>query len=76
VPINYIAASGKDIADIVNRIENVVEGEANVHVSVSCIIVACLAQNPSISPEQLQNCVKGVSEYMAANLFDTPEAVN
>lgn len=68
--INYIQASGKDIAELVDRIEEVVEGAPNIHVSIACIVVAALAQNPEIAPEKLQECVKGVSEYLAAFLFD------
>ena len=68
--INYVQASGKDIADLVDRIEDVVEGHSNVHVSIASLVVAILAQNPEVSPEKLQECVKGVSEYLAACLFD------
>jgi hypothetical protein len=78
MPINYVSASGKDIADLVDKIEDVVEGTSNLHVSIACIVVAALAQNPEIPPDRLQDVVKGVSEYMAASLFDESEigAVN
>ena len=78
MPISYVQASGKDIADLVDRIEDVVEGVPNIHLSIACIVVAALAQNPQINPDRLQECVKGVSEYLAACLFDesTMGAVN
>jgi hypothetical protein len=70
VPINYVAASGKDIAELVDKIETVVEGTSNVHVSIACIVVATLAQDPDVAPDRLQQIVRGVSEYMAASLFN------
>lgn len=70
MPINYFQASGKEVAELVDKVESVVEGQPNIHVSIACIIVACLAQNPEVAPEQLQNIVKGISEYMAASLFN------
>lgn len=70
MPINYVQASGKDIAELVDRIEDVIEGQPNIHVSIACIVVATLAQNPEIAPEKLQEVVKSISELMAASLFD------
>jgi hypothetical protein len=64
--VNYIKATPADIGRIVDRIENVVEGEQNTHVSIACIIVAILAQKPESEGEELAELVKGVSEYMAA----------
>lgn len=70
MPINYVQASGADVAEVVNVIEDAVEGYANLHVSVACLVVAILAQNPDVEANKLQKMVKGLSEYMAANLFD------
>jgi hypothetical protein len=74
MPVNYVQASGKDIAELVDRIETAVEGTPDIHVSIACIVVAALAQNPDVSPAKLQECVKSVSEYMAASLFDESPA--
>ena len=71
MPINYVVASGKDIADLVDRIEDVVAGYPNVAVAAACIVVAALSQNPDVSPDTLQNIVKSVSELMTATLFGT-----
>jgi hypothetical protein len=68
--ITYISASGKDIARIVEKIEDVVVGEQNVNVALGCLVVAVLVQKPEIAPAQLQEIVKGASEWLASNLYD------
>lgn len=70
MPINYVQANGKDVAALVDRIEDTIEGEPNIYVCIACFIVAALSQNPNITPERLQDVVKGLSEYMSASLFD------
>jgi hypothetical protein len=76
--ISYVQASGKDIADLVDKIEDVVDGYTSVHVSIAAIVVSILAQKPDVAPDKLQEAVKGVSEYLAASLFnESPtQAVN
>lgn len=68
--IQYIKASGKEIVEITDRIEHAVNGYPSAHVSMACIIIAVMAQKPDVAPETLQDCVKGVSEWIAACLFD------
>lgn len=74
--INYFQASGKEVAELVDKIETVVDGESNVIVSIACIVVATLSQNPEVAPDTLQSIVKGVSEYIAASVFNTSKVVN
>lgn len=66
--ITYIKADGSDIKRLVDKIENVIDGEHITHVSIACLVVAILAQRPDIDPDEMQETVKGVSEYMAACL--------
>jgi hypothetical protein len=75
--LSYVAASGKDVADMVAEIEEVVQGKSNVLVSISCLVVATLAQNPDVAPDKLQEVVKSLSEQLSATLFDaSPGMVN
>lgn len=67
--VNYVQASGRDIADLVEKIEDAVEGSPNIAVAAACIVVAALSQNPDIAPARLQYIVKAVSELMATTLF-------
>lgn len=66
--ITYIKVGGSDVQRIVDKIEDVIEHEDNTHVSIACIVLAIVAQEPDIEPEQLVEAVKGVSEYLAAYL--------
>ena len=72
--LNYVQTSGQDVANIVDSIEDVVEGIPNILVTTACLVVAVLAQNPEISPERLQDVVKGLSEYIAVSVFDVKES--
>ena len=70
MPINYTQVHGADIAEVVSLVEDTVEGYPNIIVSTACLVVAILAQNPDVEANKLQRMVMGLSEYMAANLFD------
>jgi hypothetical protein len=70
MPVNYIEISGKEVAELVARIEDTVEGYPNPAVMMACICVAALAQNPEISPSKLQECVQATSELLASTLLD------
>jgi hypothetical protein len=70
MPANYVTVSGKDISDLVDQIEDVVDGHPSMNVAISCFVVAILSQNPEVDPETLQTCVKGLSEYVSASLFN------
>lgn len=73
---DYVYVSGKDIAELVDQIDGVVEGVPNVHVTTACLVVAILAQQPDIAPDKLQECVKGASEFIAAVLFGKTGEMN
>ena len=75
--ITYAKINGGDIQRLVDKIEDTVEGEHRLHVSLACLIVAIMAQKPDIDSEELQETVKVASEYLAASLFaDTNGSVN
>jgi hypothetical protein len=77
VKLSYVQINSKELLELVSIIEEAMSGYPNVHVSVACLVVAILAQNPSIAPETLQTCVKGLSEYMTTSIFGVKEgAVN
>lgn len=66
--VSYVKAAPAEISRIVNRIEDVIDGEQNVNVSIACVVVAIMAQKPDIDPEILPQIVKDVSEYLTAYL--------
>lgn len=74
--ISYTRTSGKDIAELVDNIEKVVDGHPSAHVSVSCMIVAILAQKPTVTKEVLQEAVKGVSDWLSMYLTETSPTIN
>jgi hypothetical protein len=65
---HYFKVSPNDVSRLVDKIEDVIEGEDNVHVSVACLVIAILAQKRDLDPEELPDIVKGVSEYLIARL--------
>ena len=68
MPVNYVEASGKDVAEIVALIEDAVEGYPNFVVAMACIAVAILSQNQEVAPDQMRDIVQGATEYIAASL--------
>lgn len=74
--ISYTRTSGKDIAELVDAIENVVNGHPSSHVAVSCMIVAILSQKQDITKEVLQEAVKGVSDWLSMYLTETSPTIN
>lgn len=69
--INYFKVEGETIAPLVDEIEKVCEGIDNSHVSIACIIVATLAQNPEVDPQVLGTLVTQISELISATAFET-----
>lgn len=68
--INQFNPSGRDVAELVDRIEKAVDGENNIVVSTACIVVSALAQDPDVSPDKLVKIVEEVSSLIAMILFD------
>ncbi len=67
--LSYLKIRGIDVSELVDRIENAVDGEPNSHVSIACLAVAIVAQKPDIPVEELVELIRGTSEYLAAHLF-------
>lgn len=74
--INYITAPGETIGGIVQRIEGVIHGELNSHISIACLVVSILAQNPKVSPEKLMELVKETSEFIVTKMSYDEELVH
>jgi hypothetical protein len=64
--------SGKEISDIVDRIEEAVEGLPANSVAIACMIVAIFSQNSDAAPDVVRDCVQSMSEVMAAALHNGP----
>lgn len=71
--LTYIKATGEQIEEIVDQIEDVIEGYPTSHVSIACLVVAILAQKPDLDPDKLQHVIKSVSEVIAAQIFEPEE---
>jgi hypothetical protein len=69
--VREISATGADVQMIVEQIEPILMGFPRHHVLIACITLAMLMQHPDISPTQLQEGVKGVSQWMALFLSTT-----
>jgi hypothetical protein len=78
MPITYTKVTGPEIAEIVDDIEQAVNGYKSMHVTIGCLIVAILAQRPDMDPIELQGVVKSASEWLAMTIFQghTPETLN
>jgi hypothetical protein len=74
----YTKARTEDIARLVEKMGLTVLGENEGHVQMACIALALSIEIPGLTPEGLQDGVKGVSEWIAmfgAN-FNQPMKVN
>jgi hypothetical protein len=60
--------SGKEISEIVDIIEDAIEGLPANQVAIACLVVAIFSQNPDAAPAVVQQCVQSMSELMAAAL--------
>lgn len=68
--ITYTTASGSDIERIMDKIEDALEGEATSHIMISCLALALIYQYPNISVEQLEEGVRGASEWISMFISD------
>ncbi len=75
---SYIRVSGSEISDVVEDIKDAVDGHSIPIVSLACLVVAILAQKPTVTPAELQEIIKGVTEYLTMQLHNgsTSGAVN
>lgn len=67
----YVKVNSDELQELVDRIEDAVDGEQPVHISIACLIVAIYAQKPDVAPDKLKEIVKGMSEWMAV-CFNAP----
>lgn len=67
--ITYQTPSGKVVADLVEKIEDVLEGEPTVNVYAACLVLAILSQKPDVTTTRLQETVKLTSEALMATLL-------
>ena len=72
--IQEIYATGMDVHNIVEKIEPVLAGLPRGHVLIALMTMAIIIQHPEITPEQLQEGVKGLSQWMALFLSTTDES--
>ena len=59
-----VQASGEDIFQIVQRIENAMGEIPLAHAVIAALSIAVTLQNPNISEEKLQQAVKGASQWI------------
>lgn len=59
---------GSAIAEIIERLEPLVEEYPRTHVIIACLTLAVLGQNTDISPDELQSIVRGASQYICTEL--------
>ena len=77
--IIYSKTTGKEIQDIVEAMEPVLEGKLSANVLMACLALAIIIQCPNLTPEQLSTGVRGASEWIAlyaSSLEPSQEKVN
>lgn len=57
-------ATGEEIDAVISKIEPHLDGVPRVHVLIACISLALLVQYPDLTPDELQQGVRGVSQYI------------
>ena len=67
-PLAYSSTSTDDIERIMNLVRPVLLGEDSQAVMSSCLAIATLMQDPTVTLEQLCESVKGASEWIACYL--------
>ena len=70
--ISTAHATGEEIFEIASRIEPALIGVPRGHAVISMLSIAITIMNPDISPEKLQEGVKGASEWICLFLADDP----
>lgn len=74
IPTSFIreeSATGEEIHKIISAIEPALMDFPPAHVAIACLTVAVVIQNPNISPEALQICIKETSQFMCLMLQTT-----
>lgn len=66
--ITETKATSETINELVNRIEEAMDGVPTGAVVISLLSLVLLLQKPDITPEQLQGCIKDVSRYVCLQL--------
>jgi hypothetical protein len=69
--LSFLRASGKEVANLIENIKEVIEGEPVVNVHVACLVLALIAQKPDMTPEELQSVVKECSAWIVTRLYDS-----
>ena len=64
-PITYSQATGKDIESIVSAMESCLIGRNSSHITMACLAVALIIQEPNLAPQQLADGIRGASEWIA-----------
>lgn len=67
-------ASGDQIAEIINLMENNLEGVPRGHAIIACIALCLVLQSPTLTPDQIQHSVREVSRFICMLLegMDVP----
>lgn len=66
--ISNVSASGESIFEIIQGIEEAVEGFPRSHVIIALLALSIAIQKPDAEPEVIQAGVKGVSEWLCTYL--------
>lgn len=74
--ITYAKVNGADLEELVEEIEEVVEGNDPVKICMSCMIIAIMQQAPEITPQRLSDVIKSLSEYLSALLSEDQGSIN
>ena len=74
-PVWLASATGSQIQEIIEQIEPFLIDKPQHHVLIACLSVAILLMDPNISPEELQEGVKGASHYLVMFLSGMDDGV-
>lgn len=66
--ISLVSASGEEIYEIIQGIESVIEGYSRAHCIIAMLALVITCQKPDATPEEIQEGVKGVSEWICTYL--------
>lgn len=69
--VYYTTTSGKDVEQLVGKIEKVIEGKDTTLIQIACLSIVLMIQEPNLTTEQLLSGVKGISEWMSM-FFSAP----
>ena len=63
-------ATGDQVAEIVDKIDDAVSGYPYSHVIMGCLALVIVTQKPDITPEALEKAIFDVSQYVVMLLGD------